>query len=182
MPDGENHTLYAGQTRYWDKVGLRVTYDLALSFAEKMEGQGAYLDDELDEFTTFSADSKDAIKEVETLFANDDISDAILGGENEVINRTMVWQRKNKKRGLVKLRADFDEKYPLEHFMEQLVENNPDLEGTEELKSIAEEQQNRERAAYAENEFNNILDAKIMEWREELGLIQDASEEDDFEF
>ncbi len=63
------------ETRYWERVGFRVTKPQALEMVEKMqEGvTGKVMDDELDEYVNVDAtDYLTAEQEVEDLFESDD--------------------------------------------------------------------------------------------------------------
>ena len=39
------------ETRYWKRVGMRLTRELAFEMESKMKAKGSYLDDDLEEFT-----------------------------------------------------------------------------------------------------------------------------------
>ena len=60
------------ETRYWKKIGMRVTKQMAMEFASRMNLAATFLDDEIEEFTAVTHDSADANDEIETLFANPD--------------------------------------------------------------------------------------------------------------
>lgn len=60
------------ETRYWKTIGMRVTKDMALEFASRMNLAATYLDEEIEEFTATTHEGTGSISEIETLFANPD--------------------------------------------------------------------------------------------------------------
>ena len=50
------------ETRYWPRLGLRVTKKMALEAAERMSGQASYYDDEAEEFVMTDNSTTSAVK------------------------------------------------------------------------------------------------------------------------
>ena len=68
------------ETRYWNRVGFRVTKEQALEMVEKMkEGvTGKVMDDEIEEFTNVvEADTYQVLDEVEQLFEGEDNEETV---------------------------------------------------------------------------------------------------------
>lgn len=57
------------ETRYWKKIGMRVTKQMAMEFAGRMNLAATFLDDEIEEFTAVTHESGDADAEIEQLFS-----------------------------------------------------------------------------------------------------------------
>ena len=57
------------ETRYWKKIGMRVTKQMAMEFASRMNLAATFLDDEIEEFTAVTHESGDANAEIEQLFS-----------------------------------------------------------------------------------------------------------------
>ena len=60
------------ETRYWKRVGMRLTRELAFEMESKMNAKGSYLDEDLEEFTAIDAESSDYKEELEKLFSSPD--------------------------------------------------------------------------------------------------------------
>ncbi len=60
------------ETRYWKRVGMRMTRELAFEMESKMNAKGSYLDEDLEEFTAIDAESSDYKDELEALFSSPD--------------------------------------------------------------------------------------------------------------
>ena len=60
------------ETRYWKRVGMRLTRELAFEMESKMNAKGSYLDEDLEEFTAIDAESSDYKEELEALFSSPD--------------------------------------------------------------------------------------------------------------
>ena len=56
------------ETRYWKRIGQRVTKSFAKEAASKMEAQASYLDDDIEAFTSLDASGQDFSFEIESLF------------------------------------------------------------------------------------------------------------------
>ena len=76
-------------TRYWPRLGLRVTKKVALQAAERMGGQASFYDDEMEEFVMTDNLPTDAQSEVERLFDAPDGTHENADNTHTVILKTM---------------------------------------------------------------------------------------------
>ena len=99
--------MMSEETRYWERIGMRVTKAMALNFAEKMNLEATFLDEEVEEFTATSNSEDLAVIEVESLFSNPDTYTT--DGDPEdltivVIQKAQEWHKERKPR-LMELRG-----------------------------------------------------------------------------
>lgn len=86
------------ETRYWNRVGFRVTKEQALEMVEKMkEGvTGKVMDDDIEEFTNVvEADTYQVLEEVEQLFDGED-NDQTVDDDNAKILELMEFEQGRK--------------------------------------------------------------------------------------
>lgn len=147
------------ETRYWKKIGMRVTKQMALEFASRMNLAATYLDDDIEEFTAVTYDSSDATDELETLFANpDEYAD---GGEPidpsvAVILQANEWTKERKVR--------------LKQLKEEVKEDVLALKAEEVAEMVAEQGISEEQASENwDDKFNSrcLQEAKL-KWDEEF--------------
>ena len=135
------------ETRYWKRMGMRVTKEFALEAASKMQAAASYHDDETLEFVQISYDSQSAVREVELLFSNPDEGDE-LDAENTVLLEAME---------LHKLRGK-----KIRQFRK---EARKDIESFEDLKSLDEYVAERVELGYeeavAKAQYDNELESRI---------------------
>jgi len=93
------------ETRYWKRVGLRMTREQMLDVAERMTLKASYLDEDLEEFTEVDGNSRSAVKEIEALFAAPDAYEDgdPVDPETEVINLAFAYHQ-NRKAILLEIR------------------------------------------------------------------------------
>lgn len=163
------------ETRYWKKIGMRVTKQMALEFASRMNLAATYLDDEIEEFTAVTHDASDATDAIETLFANpDEYPD---GGEPidpsvAVILQANEWTKERKVR--------------LKQLKEEVKEDVLALKAEEVAEMVAEQDISEEQASENwDDKFNSRLlqeaklkwdeefNEKIESYQAELGLTDD---------
>ena len=102
------------ETRFWKRVGMRLTEDLAYEMESKMKAKGSYLDEDLEEFTAIDADSSDYKRELRSLFDSPDefieSGDPVNGGA-AVIDISYHYYQQNRKPRLMAIREELKEKF-----------------------------------------------------------------------
>ncbi len=143
------------ETRYWKRVGMRLTRELAFEMESKMNAKGSYLDDDLEEFTAIDAESSDYKTELEELFASPDeyaeTGDPV-NGSAAVIDISYHYYQENRKPRLMAIRAELKEKFEAEKdatIAEKMAEDSDltlekatadwDLEVSQEIRQQANE-------------------------------------------
>ena len=105
------------ETRFWKRVGMRLTRELAVEMESKMNAKGSYLDDDLEEFTAIDSESSDYKSEIEALFDSPDeyleTGDPVNGGA-AVIDISYHYSQKNRNPRLMAIRAELKEKFESE--------------------------------------------------------------------
>ncbi len=105
------------ETRYWKRVGMRLTRELAFEMESKMKAKGSYLDDDLEEFTAIDSESSDYKGELGRLFDSPDEyleSGDPANGSATVIDISYHYYQKNRKPRLMAIRAELKEKFEAE--------------------------------------------------------------------
>lgn len=147
------------ETRYWKKIGMRVTKQMAKEFASRMNLAATYLDDEIEEFTAVTHESGDSDAEIDALFARpDEYAD---GGEPidpsvAVILQANEWTKERKVR--------------LKQLKEEVKEDILALKAEEVAEIVAEQGLSQEEASENwDDNFNSrcLQEAKI-KWDEEF--------------
>ena len=143
------------ETRYWKRVGMRLTRELAFEMESKMNAKGSYLDEDLEEFTAIDAESSDYKEELEELFSSPDeyaeTGDPV-NGSAAVIDISYHYYQKNRKPRLMAIRAELKEKFEAEKdatISERMAEDSEltlekatadwDLEVSQEIRQQANE-------------------------------------------
>jgi hypothetical protein len=100
------------ETRYWKRVGVRLTKELAYEMESKMNAKGSYLDEDLEEFTAIDSESSDYKTELKRLFESPDeyveTGDPV-NGSAAVIDISYHYYRENRKTRLMAIRAELKE-------------------------------------------------------------------------
>ena len=105
------------ETRYWKRVGMRLTRELAFEMESKMKAKGSYLDDDLEEFTAIDSESSDYKGELGRLFDSPDEyleSGDPVNGSATVIDISYHYYQNNRKPRLMAIRAELKEKFEAE--------------------------------------------------------------------
>lgn len=126
------------ETRYWPRIGLRVTKDLALQFAERMDGKASFYDDEMEEFVMTENDIGSANNEVEKLFSNPDVSEELADPKQTVIIKSMELHKQRRER-IIKYRKEIKKGFVWDNeetFVEQLKEEGESEEKIAELLTL----------------------------------------------
>tara|TARA_Y100000356_G_C11041694_1_gene173909 strand:- start:28 stop:531 length:504 start_codon:yes stop_codon:yes gene_type:complete len=143
------------ETRYWKRVGMRMTRELAFEMESKMNAKGSYLDEDLEEFTAIDAESSDYKEELEELFSSPDeyaeTGDPV-NGSAAVIDISYHYYQENRKPRLMAIRAELKEKFEAEKdatIAEKMAEDSDltlekatadwDLEVSQEIRQQANE-------------------------------------------
>ena len=143
------------ETRYWKRVGMRLTRELAFEMESKMNAKGSYLDEDLEEFTAIDAESSDYKEELEQLFSSPDeyaeTGDPV-NGSAAVIDISYHYYQENRKPRLMAIRAELKEKFEAEKdatISERMAEDSEltlekatadwDLEVSQEIRQQANE-------------------------------------------
>jgi hypothetical protein len=102
------------ETRYWKRVGMRLSEDMAFEMESKMKAKGSYLDEDLEEFTAIDASSSDYKKELRSLFDSPDEfieSGDPVNGSAAVIDISYHYYQQNRKPRLMAIREELKEKF-----------------------------------------------------------------------
>ena len=102
------------ETRYWKRVGMRLSEDMAFEMETKMKAKGSYLDEDLEEFTAIDASSSDYKKELRSLFDSPDEfieSGDPVNGSAAVIDISYHYYQQNRKPRLMAIREELKEKF-----------------------------------------------------------------------
>lgn len=102
------------ETRYWKRVGMRLSEDLAFEMESKMKAKGSYLDEDLEEFTAIDASSSDYKRELKSLFESpDEFSESgdPVNGSAAVIDISYHYYQQNRKPRLMAIREKLKEKF-----------------------------------------------------------------------
>lgn len=105
------------ETRYWKRVGMRLTRAMAMQMEGKMNAQGSFLDDDLEEFTSIDASSSDYQAEISALFdAPDEFVETgdPLNGSAAVIDISYHYYQKNRKPRMMAIREELKTKFESE--------------------------------------------------------------------
>jgi len=105
------------ETRYWKRVGMRLTQAMAMQMEGKMNAQGSFLDDDLEEFTAIDASSSDYQAEISALFdAPDEFVDTgdPLNGSAAVIDISYHYYQQNRKPRMMAIREELKTKFESE--------------------------------------------------------------------
>ena len=102
------------ETRYWKRVGMRLSEDMAFEMETKMKAKGSYLDEDLEEFTAMDASSSDYKREIRSLFDSPDEfieSGDPVNGSAAVIDISYHYYQQNRKPRLMAIREELKEKF-----------------------------------------------------------------------
>lgn len=102
------------ETRYWKRVGMRLSEDMAFEMETKMKAKGSYLDEDLEEFTAIDASSSDYKREIRSLFDSPDEfieSGDPVNGSAAVIDISYHYYQQNRKPRLMAIREELKEKF-----------------------------------------------------------------------
>tara|TARA_R110002020_G_scaffold54102_4_gene151117 strand:+ start:6169 stop:6672 length:504 start_codon:yes stop_codon:yes gene_type:complete len=105
------------ETRYWKRVGMRVTQNMAMEIESKMKAKGSYLDDDLEEFTAIDSSSSNYAGEISALFdAPDEFVETgdPLNGSSAVIDISYHYYQQNRKPRLMAIREELKAKFESE--------------------------------------------------------------------
>jgi hypothetical protein len=136
--NSERRLVIMVETRYWPRIGLRVTKEMALQFAERMDGKASFYDDEMEEFVMTENDIGSANNEVEVLFSNPDDSEEVADSKQTVILKSMELHNQRRKR-IIKYRKEVKKGFVWENeetFVEALKEEGESEEKIAELLTI----------------------------------------------
>jgi len=164
--------MMSEETRYWERIGMRVTKPMALHFAEKMGLEATYLDEDVEEFTAISASEDMAAMEVESLFSNpdtyiteDDPQDLTI----VVIQKAQEWHKQRKPR-LMELR-DLIREEMMESRSQEIETMIEEEDISEETASATWDDSLKARTlAQAKSRWDEEYNAKVVTLQEELGL------------
>mgnify|MGYP006883090718 FL=1 len=160
------------ETRYWPRLGLRVTKKVALEAAERMGGQASFYDDEMEEFVMTDNLPTDAQSEVQRLFDAPDNTDENADNAHTVILKTMQLHRQRKAK-IIQYRKDLkdftidDE----EAYVQELVENGYTPEKANDELTI---ETKRQKDAEVNRLYTEWLDENVIALQKEHGIYKDS--------
>ena len=160
------------ETRYWPRLGLRVTKKVALEAAERMGGQASFYDDEMEEFVMTDNLPTDAQSEVERLFDAPDGTDENADSTHTVILKTMQLHTQRKAK-VIQYRKDLkdftidDE----EAYVQELVERGYTPEkANDELVLETKRQKDTE----VNRLYTEWLDESVVALQKKHGIYKDS--------
>ena len=159
------------ETRYWPRLGLRVTKKVALEAAERMGGQASFFDDEMEEFVMTDNLPTDAQSEVERLFNAPDGTDENADNTHTVILKTMQLHTQRKAK-IIQYRKDLkdftidDE----EAFVQELVERGYTPEKANEELVV---ETKRQKDTEVNRLYTEWLDENVIGLQKEYGIYKD---------
>jgi hypothetical protein len=160
------------ETRYWPRLGLRVTKKVALEAAERMGGQASFYDDEMEEFVMTDNLPTDAQSEVERLFDAPDTTDENADSTHTVILKTMELHTQRRAK-VIQYRKDLkdftidDE----EAYVQELVENGYTPEKANEELVL---ETKRQKDAEVNRLYTEWLDEKVIALQKEHGIYKES--------
>ena len=174
----------AEETRYWKRMGMRVTKSFALEASTKMKAAASYHDDETLEFVQVSFDTQSAEREIETLFSQPDTQAEGYDGANQVLLKAMELHKERGKR-IKKLRKTVrkevlagDDLKPLADYVTELIEKGYD-------ESYAKTQYEQDLQAKVVNEseqqYQAWYDGEVIALQKQHGVYKEPDEDDDDE-
>lgn len=162
------------ETRYWPRIGLRVTKELALQFAERMDGKASYYDDQMEEFVMTENDIGSANVEVETLFSNPDVSEEVADAEQTVILKSMELHKQRREK-IIKFRKEIKKNFVWENeetFVEQLKDDGESEERIAELLAI---EHKKAQDDAVNTKYQEWFDAEVIALQKEYGTYKEPS-------
>lgn len=168
------------ETRYWKRMGMRVTKEFALEAASKMQAAASYHDDETLEFVQISYDSQSAVREVELLFDNPDAGED-LDAENTVLLEAMkIHKLRGKKIRQFRKEArkdigSFEDLKTLDEYVAERVEL-----GYEEAVAKAQYENELESRINAEADvrWQEWYDEQVIALQKKYGTYKESDEEE----
>jgi len=160
----------AAETRYWDRIGMRVTKEMALQFADKMNLAATFLDEELEEFTAVSSSEDFAIMEIEALF---DAAEGYAEGDPEdvsitVIRKAQEWHKERKPR-LMELKDTIREEFTAAR-SEDVAAMVAEGMSEDEANTKWDDTLNSRTLEEAKIRWDEEYNAKVESLQEELGI------------
>jgi len=158
------------ETRYWPRLGLRVTKNVALEAAERMGGQASFYDDEMEEFVMTDNLPTDAQSEVQRLFDAPDNTDENADNTHTVIIKTMQLHTQRKAK-IIQYRKDMkdftidDE----EAYVQELVERGYTPEKANEELAI---ETKRQKDTEVNRLYTEWLDENVIALQKEHGIYK----------
>ena len=162
------------ETRYWPRIGLRVTKELALQFAERMDGKASYYDDQMEEFVMTENDSGSANIEVEKLFSNPDVSDEVADAEQTVILKSMELHKQRREK-IIQFRKEVKKNFVWENeeaFLEELKNSDENEEKIAELLAIEHKKAQDEAV---NTKYQEWFDDEVVALQKEYGTYKEPS-------
>tara|TARA_R110000765_G_scaffold49999_3_gene101474 strand:- start:549 stop:1082 length:534 start_codon:yes stop_codon:yes gene_type:complete len=168
-------------TRYWKRMGMRVTKQFALEAATKMQAAASYHDDESFEFVQVSFDTISAEREVETLFSRPDTDSDAFDGANQVLIEAM---KLHKKRGRKikqlrkKARTTVLESDDLKSLEDYIIEMADRGYGEVEANKQYEQDLQSKIVSEAEQRYQEWYDVEVVELQKKYGVYKDPEDDD----
>ena len=162
------------ETRYWPRIGLRVTKDLALQFAERMDGKASYYDDEMEEFVMTENDVGHANSEVELLFSLPDSTDDVADASQTVILKSMELHKQRREK-IIQFRKEVKKDFVWdgeEAFRQELEDDDETEEKIAEL--IAVEHKKAQDEA-VNQKYQDWFDDEVVKLQKEYGTYKEPS-------
>jgi len=161
------------ETRYWPRLGMRVTKRTALEAAERMGGQASFFDDEMEEFVMTDNLPSDAKSEVERLFESPNTTDKFADDSHTVILESLTLHRQRKKK-IMRFRKEL-KTFELEGKVEMLAEY-VDAGKTEiEAQRMYEVELKREKDALVATKYNEWFDGEVIKIQKKYGVYKEQT-------
>ena len=150
------------ETRYWPRLGMRVTKRTALEAAERMGGQASFFDDEMEEFVMTDNLPSDAKSEVERLFESPNTTDKFADDSHTVILESLTLHRQRKKK--------------IMRFRKELKTFELDAGKTEiEAQRMYEVELKREKDALVATKYNEWFDGEVIKIQKKYGVYKEQT-------
>ena len=164
------------ETRYWKRVGMRLSEDMAFEMETKMKAKGSYLDEDLEEFTAIDASSSDYKREIRSLFDSPDEfieSGDPVNGSAAVIDISYHYYQQNRKPRLMAIREELKEKFESakEAEIAEMMSEDKSLD-LDKATAKWEADYPANLRADAQNMWQNEFDTYVMALQEEYGVAK----------
>lgn len=162
------------ETRYWPRIGLRVTKQMALQFAERMEGKASFYDDEMEEFVMTENDISSANLEVETLFSQPDVSEDNADAEQIVILKSMELHKQRREK-IIQFRKEVKKNFVWENEEAFVEECRKDGESEEKIAELLAVEIKRAKDDWVSTSYQEWFDAEVVALQKEYGTYKAPS-------
>ena len=160
------------ETRYWPRIGLRVTKELALQFAERMDGKASYYDDEAEEFVMTENEVGSANNEVELLFSQPDNSEQNADATQTVILKSMELHKQRREK-IIAYRKELKKNFVWENEAEFVQGLRDDDVSEEKIKELLAVEIKKQKDDAVNQKYQEWFDAEVIKLQKEYGIYKE---------